>query len=80
MHDEGEEGAEEHDVLGGGNLRFDAFTAVQHAAARLMALRRRESVSGNDGAGRVWKEGRDMWRLGMQLHLGIEVTPVQRGV
>lgn len=32
MHDEGEEGAEEHDVLEGGDVRFDAFAAVQHAA------------------------------------------------
>lgn len=32
MHDEGEEGAEEHDVLEGGNVRFDAFAAMQHAA------------------------------------------------
>lgn len=28
--------------------------------ARLVALRRRESVSGNEGAGRVWKEEREV--------------------
>lgn len=32
MHDEGEEGAEEHDILVDGYGRFDAFAAVQHAA------------------------------------------------
>lgn len=32
MHDEGEEGAEEHDVLEGGNVHFDAFAGMQHAA------------------------------------------------
>lgn len=32
MDDEGEEGAVEHDVLEGGDVRFGAFTAVQHAA------------------------------------------------
>ena len=32
VHNEGEEGAEEHDVLVGGYVRFDAFAAVQHAA------------------------------------------------
>lgn len=32
VHNKGEEGAEEHDVLVGGYVRFDAFAAVQHAA------------------------------------------------
>lgn len=32
VHDEGEEGADEHDILEGGNVRFNTFTAVQHAA------------------------------------------------
>lgn len=35
MDGEGEEGAEEHDVLEGGDVRFGAFTAVQHAAGEV---------------------------------------------